>query len=840
MPDRPERHAEPTRSLGIAPLVPAALAVMAGVLTDRFLDGRPGTVTWMLAAVGCAMLAVMTPLRRVLRAVALLVAIFALAAAHHHSRWFDLDPRDPAVVLGTEPAPAWVGGLLADVPEYRVGDGDEGYTRLVLALTKIHDAGSWRPARGRALVTVTGDATGHAMGRPVLAAGSLAAVPGPRNPGEFDLRSWARAKGIRLRMSVGSSTALIDDPQGAPYAPWAMLGRLRVASRRRLEVTMPPTAVPLAAALLLGRREAVDPDLNDAFAVTGTTHLLAISGLHLQALATALTTIGVALGASRKRVGVFVLVTTVLYALLVGLVPSVVRSAAMTSAITAGRLRDRGHRPANILALAALLTLALNPADLFDTGCRLSFLAVAVIFWGLPAWTAFRDQRLPLPWIDLAHRCIRLHRRGDPLDALERRVAPWATAWTNRIAGVLWSAIELSTAVTLAATPLTSHEFHLVSPIGIALNLILIPTTTIALWCAGATLGLSTLWRPLGLPFAWIGGLALDLTERVVRLGRGVPWGHWYTPGASGWWTAGFYAGLAALLIAVSLRRRGRVATAWLFGAWLLLPIAVGAVGQGTADDVHVLAVDHGLCVVIATEPGHAVLYDCGRLRGPSVGRRVIAPALWSRGVTTLDAVILSHADADHYDGLPDLLDRFRVKSVLIPPAFAGTPDGPARGLLELIRQRGIPTGTIRSGDSVSLGPQRRAEVLLPDQATGGTDNEQCLVIDVPIGGCRFLLTGDIEGRGLRSLTESPRRRVDAMLAPHHGGRTANPAWLYEWAEPTLVVVSRRMPAPNSRDPLAPLERQGVPVFDTSKAGAIRLKPVDDGLQAEGYLSESP
>ena len=103
------------------------------------------------------------------------------------------------------------------------------------------------------------------------------------------------------------------------------------------------------------------------------------------------------------------------------------------------------------------------------------------------------------------------------------------------------------------------------------------------------------------------------------------------------------------------------------------------------------LAVGHGLAVLIQTPDGHTLLYDCGRLGDPTVGRRIIAPALWARGVSRIDTVFLSHADQDHYDGLPDLLDRFPIGEVRSPPGFAG-PDNPvATELVDQLRARGIP-----------------------------------------------------------------------------------------------------------------------------------------------------
>ena len=79
-----------------------------------------------------------------------------------------------------------------------------------------------------------------------------------------------------------------------------------------------------------------------------------------------------------------------------------------------------------------------------------------------------------------------------------------------------------------------------------------------------------------------------------------------------------------------------------------------------------VTAVGHGLAVVIHTPGDQVLLYDCGRMGDPSVGRRIIAPALWSRGLSRIDEVILSHADQDHYNGLPDLLDRFAIGMVRV------------------------------------------------------------------------------------------------------------------------------------------------------------------------------
>src|SRR5581483_1579382 len=127
----------------------------------------------------------------------------------------------------------------------------------------------------------------------------------------------------------------------------------------------------------------------------------------------------------------------------------------------------------------------------------------------------------------------------------------------------------------------------------------------------------------------------------------------------------GFYGVLAMTAVAIAAgagsRRWWLAALVGWAGIGLVVMSRVDRPGEPEAE---VLAVDHGLAVLIRSAEGRATLYDCGKLNDPHVGRRVIAPALWSRGLGRIDQVILSHADSDHYNGLPDLLDRFAVGEV--------------------------------------------------------------------------------------------------------------------------------------------------------------------------------
>lgn len=822
----------------VAPLVPAALAAAAGVAADRY-GGPCGTAAWAGLGALFGLLAVAAGRREWLGRGALLAALLALAGGWNHYRWSDLAADDLARSAGDAPRPAWVRGVLSDRDEFRAGENarDSGFTRGVVELRAAMTAGGWRRASGRALLTVSGDRSDLRPGDSVELAGGLALIARPLNPGEFDARSYRRGQGVRLRIDV-------DDPQGvweggdsrrprgvrdsALAAWWRWRGRVRAWARERLGAGLGPSTSALAAALLLGRRDGVDAEVNDAFARTGTTHLLAVSGLHMQVLAVVFGQTLAGLGFGRRRSLLAVGLATAAYAGLVGFMPSVVRSAAVTLTYCAAGLLDRCHRPANTLAVAALVTLLMNPADLFDAGCQLSFLGVASLVW-VAGPAAAR---------------VACGRPADPLVALDRYYEPGPVRALRRAWGWALRGLLTSTAVWLVGAPLVALRFHLVSPVGVALNLPLIPMTSAALMASGLSLGLSAVWGPLGRPASWLAGVLLRGTEGLVRWGGSLRWGHLFVAGPSAWWVLGVY-GLLGLATAAGVGRwRGR---RWAWGAlagWSALGLWLAA-GLGVRPDLdappraEVLAVGHGSAVLIEGGAGHAVLYDCGRLRDPSVGRRVVAPALWARGLSRLDAVVLSHADYDHYGGLPDLLDRVAVGEVLVPEGFAGPANPEAARLLDLVRARGVAVREVTSATAWALGATRLVvRHPPPGWRPWAGDNARSVALDVLWRGRRLALTGDLEGPGLLAYAEAAAGPVDVFLAPHHGGRTANPPWLYDKVRPALVVVSQRPPQPGAHDPLSVVEARKTPVDRTWRRGAVRLLWSPEGITAHGFLDE--
>jgi competence protein ComEC len=831
----------------MAPLVPLVIAAAIGIALDRSFEPFP-TLVWYPIATACGITAFLTLRHASLSTLAITLAAGAIAGGSHHARWFDLADDDLAATIGETPTPAWVRGVTLECLGIRKSEG-YGYgsperitTRFVIEITAVNDRECWRDASGRVLVVVGGDCRQIGAGRAVEAAGQLARIAGPLNPGEFDYRNYLQAQGLRLRMSVDEPGAFWLDPNGSGNALLAWLGDLKDWSHARLVDRLDPSVAPLAAALLLGRRDEVEPEVNDAFSRTGTTHLLAISGLQLQALAGALLVLFRVAGMPRRAAYLVVAVMMAGYALLVGLAPSVVRSTLMTAAFCLAAISHRLAPPANTLALAALGTLAINPSFLFDVGCQLSFLAIGAIVWLVPP-----ACKLAREFLELVRN--RIFGPPSPLDELERRLEPWYGGLPRKAAVGVLDGVIGSTVVWLAALPLVACRFHIVSAIGILLNIPLIPLTSMAMLGSALGLILSTIWAPLGTFPSWAAGELLRLTESIVFWGVRQPWGHRFVAGPTWGWVLVFYVLLLVAGISTRVRptesRLGWFArvTPWLIlSLWFVPGWIATAPRDVRTPAIEVLAVGHGLAILIETAPGHFDLYDCGAMGDRTVGRRIIAQALWARGANRIDTVILSHADQDHYGALPELLDRFHVGMVRIPQGFAGERNPGTVELIDDVKRRGILVQPTSAPETWQSGRLRFTVEHPPaDWHPETSDNARSLVIDLERDGRHALLTGDLEFQGLEAFGKRPfpEPPPDVFLSPHHGGKAANPLWLYEWAIPRIVVVSQRPPASASSDALAGLEAQGITLYRTWLHGAVRFEWTDDGIEARGFLEES-
>jgi competence protein ComEC len=234
------------------------------------------------------------------------------------------------------------------------------------------------------------------------------------------------------------------------------------------------------------------------------------------------------------------------------------------------------------------------------------------------------------------------------------------------------------------------------------------------------------------------------------------------------------------------------------------------------------------------------LLYDAGSLGSPEFATQTVASFLWSRGIMHIDAILLSHADVDHYNAVPGLLERFSVGTVYTSPlmfdSFGAT--GPATApevLRQAIVAADVPFREVWSGDRLRVGEVAIEIIHPPKVGVIGSDNANSMTLVVEYAGRRLLLPGDLERPGLEDVIAEQPIDCDILMAPHHGSRRSDPPGFAAWSVPEWVVISGG--AASDSDVEHTYVASGAKVLNTGNLGAVEFSIDSREITAATYLA---
>ena len=773
-----------------APLLPLAAALMAGIVAGRYVPiDTPAWALWAGLA-GAAAVALM--LRRFTRlaVVALMLAVIALGAIHFRVAWYRLPDDHIVTYAGQGRTIASIRGRVADSPATHSSAVEAGYARAPVtsfdvAAEEILVADRWRSVQGLAQVTVLEADNRIARGQRVELAGWISRVPPADNPGQRDPAELARLSGrlVRFRVPAASAVTVLAESSGSWFQ------RVRDGAgrwaRERLAGLGGSRAELVLEALVLGRRDPSLLGLQDSMARAGVAHLLSISGMHL----------GIFLGfiyllcrvgtLGRRQAAGVALVCLAGYLLLAEPRSPLLRSAIMAAALCVGAIVHRPGSSLNALTLAAVVLLAADPADIFQPGFQLSFATVA----GLILFQ--RPMRELLFGRYLRIRGLRVYRD-------EQRVRRWL-AHTG--ADLAIGAVTISILAWLVSVPLAAYHFGLVSACGAPLTLAIAPLVTAALVCG--YLGLALAWAP-NLAHALIsaGAGVADVMARIVEAVAVLPGLSVDLRPVGPLWVLAAYAAIVLVII----HRRLWLGRAWAAGAAAcLVGVTVFTQWPAAAPNVaelHVLAVGAGNCIVLRAPGGRTVIFDAGSLGRSDAGREILLPFIRHERLPMPSAVAVSHANSDHFNALPALVDSGGAGEVYLNDYFGRVGD-PASGpealdLMARLARRGSVVHREKPGEVIHLDERTDVEVLWPPPGQPDMEvNDRSLVFRVRCDGQTVLLPGDISDIAQAALIAQPGKiRADVLVLPHHGNwRATLPAFVAAVAPKVVVVSSPARPA---------------------------------------------
>jgi competence protein ComEC len=185
---------------------------------------------------------------------------------------------------------------------------------------------------------------------------------------------------------------------------------------------------------------------------------------------------------------------------------------------------------------------------------------------------------------------------------------------------------------------------------------------------------------------------------------------------------------------------------------------------------------------------------------------------------------VLSHADLDHYNALPELLKQFSVARVYVSPQMFREQIAPLELLRTAIEASGVQLKNLASGDSILLSPDAKLNVLHPPwHGVAGNDNAHSIVLTIEYAGRRILLTGDLESAGMQRLLGQLPYDCDIALAPHHGSARSDPQDFSAWCRPEWLVISGSAADDESGSLSALYQSRGAAVLHTARHGAVQF-----------------
>ncbi|WP_042458591.1 DNA internalization-related competence protein ComEC/Rec2 [Neobacillus dielmonensis] len=654
---------------------------------------------------------------------------------------------------------------------------DLRYQEKIIARYKIKTEQEQENLQNRSFYKVNCYATGT-LKKPSIA----------KNPNSFDYQKYLASKNIYWIIELDKNP--IQNCTSVTSNPLIKLKQFRFNGIRYLDTHFPNEIAALSSALIYGDRNLFDPNIIENYQETGLVHLLAISGLHVSLLTGMVFFMGIRVGITRQFMTNFLVTVLPIYAVLTGASPSVNRSVLMISMVLLSSKGKHQLTALDAISLTFMAYLIFQPFIIIDVGFQLTFsVSFAII---LSSHQILKENNGHVPQM-----------------------------------------IKVSVVSQLAAMPCLLYHFFELSLIGIITNMIYIPLFSFIY------LPLSYLLLIIEIIFGKNPELFIQLYRQLIHaadnllqyLGNGSL--TVFTPGRPPLVVLIAYIFLIMLIFFHWEKKRN---TQRLIGMFCILftfqfgynwlnvygEVTMIDVGQGDSLLIHM---PHGKGNYLI-DTGGTVMYEgesWKQKRKPfEVGRDVVVPLLKSKGITTINKLILTHGDMDHIGGALSVIKELHVKEILLPDVAQSSET--ELDIIKEAEKRKIPVIRVSEGFQWS-GGSATFTILGPKENFNGERNSGSIATFAQVGGLNWFFGGDLDQEGeQRIIQKYPNLKVDVLKAGHHGSKTSSSNEFIKRISPAIALISvgehNHFGHPH-QEVLNKLNEAGATIYRTDQQGAV-------------------
>lgn len=639
--------------------------------------------------------------------------------------------------------------------------------------------------------------------------GRLSEPAGERNEGEFDYRNYLFNKGIyKTFHASGPGSIIVSGHDALDFVSRDIVLPAREYSTGIIEAHLSGDEAEYLKGLVTGDRSDISEEIKSAFLNAGVTHLIAVSGLNVAYLILSLNVLLSLLRVPRIISPVFILLFLAFYCLLTGSSASIIRASVMGGLALVSVLIQRRRQFYNILGVSAMIILLADSRFLFDAGFILSFSATFSMVWiyekfdkGIVSKISFDSGTIS-------------------------RIRYWLTV-----------SLLTTLAAQIGTLPITVSYFGQIPLISIPVNIVAVPLANISLATGFLQIALSLISETASSFAAEANGLLLALQLMIIKTAAGFQFASFHTPQLT---VTGVLLSYAFLIFIVMSNGMRQLLVRCLTVSMIICIVMIVSASKERPLEITVADVGQGDCILISTPQGRQILVDSG-IRTPSFdsGERTISPLLRRKGISGLDAIILTHNHADHIGGAEHLLKNLAVGKVLM--THAGSDEKMPSEIIRLCNSNGTEIHYPQAGDIAYTEDGVMFYFLFPDKdfkpAEGVENlNNSSIVFLLKYKETEILFTGDAEKEAEEHLIRKygEMLKADILKTGHHGSITSSSSGLIKAAMPQAAVVScgqmNKFGHP-SAEVLGRLSHAGAMIFRTDTNGGVKI-------ETDGHMTE--
>jgi competence protein ComEC len=696
---------------------------------------------------------------------------------------------------------------------------------VTAAVKRVKTWSGWIDCSGDMLVQIAQPHPGLALGQRVRVLGLLERPAPAMNPGQFNWADYYREQRIltSLHIAQAHNITILGTTRIGP------IDYLRSRSRELLAEGFSSDQSldhALLRALIVGDKDPELRDIQEQFRRTGTSHHLAISGMHVAVLGAFVYGI-CRLLRLRPRWAVSIgLCFTVLYGVIALPSPPVIRSVLLCVFFGIGVLLCRTRDPIQLLGLSVFAMLIYHPLDLYNAGFQLGIGTVLALMIFARPFTEF----------------MRRLRGDEPFDpnrklSLRQRVA-------RRIDGGFYDTFSIAILAWVVSMPLIIYHFNQINPWAIVSGILLAPFVVLALIGGFAKIILTLLWPSMSGMWALMAVVPVEWMRHVLEWLAKLPGSDFPIPSMPLWMLLAIYATFLLMLVPMK-RPKLKLLVKLVPVAACISAVTLPMRRVETAilpDEMNVtlLSLGAGQCAVVETPSGKTLMVDAGSSSFSDLLGKCIEPYLRATRHTTIDTMLLTHSDYDHISAAGAVAQVYEVREVMVGNQFRehARMSAPAEQLLRTFDVLDIPPRVVSPGQHIPLGRGADLEILWPPlRGPELSSNDSALVSQLRYAGRSILITGDIQDAAEAGLLKTPELlHADVLIAPHHGSSESTTAGFVRAVDPTYILSSNDRTLTGKQKHFELLVGKSQ-LFRTNRCGAITVHISKDGeIRVETFL----